>query len=83
MNNLFQEYTDEEIREIASQPNPQPVSGEWVLISPNGLQYFSGSPLGCLREEQRARIPVLIALARIHVELMDGDNTGSPLGLDA
>lgn len=69
--NLLPELTDEQVRKLAETPTPDPIPGVWLLLAPDGRIWTANSPIQCLREEQKSRIPARIALARIQRELND------------
>lgn len=68
---LLKEFTDEQVREIASRATPQPMAGTWRLVAPDGREWLGDGPMGCVTAEINGRIPPLIALARIRRALMD------------
>lgn len=72
---ILKDLTDEQVREIADRPTPEPMAGEWVLMAPNGQRWFADSPRACLLAEQKSRIPPLVALARIRRALLLDEST--------
>jgi hypothetical protein len=44
---------------------PKPMPGTWTLTAPDGRTWQADSPLRCVANEQRERIPPEIALQRI------------------
>ena len=49
--------------------------GTWTLTAPDGRTWQSDSPLGCVRAEQRERVPDEVALARIWAAVDESDFT--------
>ena len=71
--------TKEQIRNIAETETPKPETGEWTLISPTGNVFYGTSPLRCVMAESNARIPALVAMARIEVSLWDCEDKEPPV----
>lgn len=44
---------------------PKPMLGAWTLKAPDGRTWQADTPLRCCADEQRARVPADVALARI------------------
>lgn len=70
---LLKEYTDDQVRALAAQPTPKPMSGTWTLTAPDGRTWTAEGPLQCVAAESNSRVPPLVALARIKRSLLDGD----------
>jgi len=68
---LLKDYTDAQVRELAEQPTPQPMAGQWTLTAPDGRSWKADSPIRCMHAEMNERIPPLLALARIRRALLD------------
>lgn len=68
---LLKDYTDAQVRSLASQPTPQPMAGTWTLTAPDGRQWTGDAPVRCVTAEVNDRIPPLIGLARIKRALLD------------
>lgn len=68
---LLKDYTDAQVRKLAEQPTPQPMAGEWMLTAPDGRSWKADSPIRCMHAEMNARVPSLVALARIKRALLD------------
>ena len=67
---LLKDYSDAQVRKLADQPTPQPMTGEWTLTAPDGRTFAADSPIRCMHAEMNERIPPLLALARIKRALM-------------
>lgn len=65
---------------IADTPTPKAQEGEWTLTAPDGRQWKADSPLKCVSNEIRERVPPDVAMARINRELESGDQPHA--GLD-
>lgn len=70
---LMEGYTDEQVREIAQQPTPQPMAGTWTLTAPDGRTWSGDSPLRCVTAEVHDRVPPEVALARIKLAMLEED----------
>lgn len=55
----------------ADQPTPQPQSGLWILMAPDGRTFAAESPMKCVQAEMHERVPPHIALGRIARALKD------------
>lgn len=44
---------------------PKPQQGTWTLTAPDGRAWKADSPIACVRNEQRERVPAAVALQRI------------------
>lgn len=44
---------------------PKPQQGTWTLTAPDGRTWQADSPIACVRNEQRERVPAEVALQRI------------------
>lgn len=68
--NILEEYTDEQVREIAERSYPCQ-QGIWTLVAPNGDWWTAESPLECVTAEMNSRVPAIVQLARIRHSLTD------------
>jgi len=50
---------------FADQPTPKPQEGTWLLIAPDGREFFGDSPIKCVHAEINTRVPPEVALGRI------------------
>lgn len=68
---ILSDYTDDQVRELAAQPTPKPMAGEWTLTAPDGRTWKAESPIHCVQAESNDRIPPLLALSRIRRSMLE------------
>ena len=44
---------------------PKPMQGTWTLTAPDGQMWQAESPIRCVSQEQRERVPADVAMARV------------------
>lgn len=63
---------------IADTPTPKAQEGEWTLTAPDGRQWKADSPLKCVSNEIKERVPADVAMARIRRELATSGGEDRP-----
>lgn len=58
---------------LASTATAAPMEGTWRLVAPDGREWVAESPLHCVREEMRERVPPSVQLARVLAAAEESD----------
>lgn len=69
---LLPEYTDEQVLELAERQTPT-MKGKWTLTAPDGVTWDGETPMDCVIAKVNARVPPIVALARIRRAMMEDD----------